>query len=407
MAINPLIALGVRVPDTATPIRNFSAANRQRKQDEQQASNDAFTRQRAVTSDARLDRQEQRLISKEQRDQLLATQGDAVERNLRVQSRLHTLNQHGDTKGARAVLQRFIEEGEKVPGRDLSHSRAQLALDDSAFKADVAGEVETGIRFGDITQLRETKSDVLSPDAEAQKIRIGTAKARAGKPTSTTNIINAAQAKGLTEEQKKLAEVRVNRFAEIQTRALDAEEQNAQLDQLGNINLETGFGVQGRAVFASVVNGLGGDGAAIAGVDPANVEAFNAITVKQVLSVMASQKGPQTKQDQEKIADTLQQVGNQPKANRFISASLKALNLRRIEMNDFYTRFLEGNEGSLVGADSAWSQFKQSMPMLSDQVPNVETGLPMFFHEFKIKFQELNPGQTDEQTAEKWRELTK
>ena len=220
-------------------------------------------------------------------------------------------------------------------------------------------------------------------------------------------ITNSPNQKGLTEEQKQLAKDRVGRYTGIQDAALLADEQNVGLTQLENMDVNTGFGEQGKAQIARVIDGLGGDGSALLNVDPAKVEAMNAVTGKLVLDVMSTQKGPQTDADQARIAKTLPNISNQALSNKFNINALKALNFRKIEMAEFYRNYLEGNNGTLKGADSAWNAYKQKTPLLSDSVKNPKTGLPMFFHEFKSGLVAKNPGATDQQVIEAWRQLTR
>lgn len=221
---------------------------------------------------------------------------------------------------------------------------------------------------------------------------------------TTVNVNNAAE-KGLTEEQKELAKGRVSELTEIRQKALAAEEQNAGLDSLENIDVETGLGQGAISQVARAINALGGDGAALTGVDPANVQAFNAVSGKLVLDVMSTQKGPQTDKDQERIAKTIPSIKNEESANKFILGSLRALNLRRIEQANFWESYLEKN-GTLTGVQRAWFDFKRNTPMLSDQVKNADSGLPMFFHEFQKQVRERNPGVSDEQIISAWREVT-
>ena len=210
--------------------------------------------------------------------------------------------------------------------------------------------------------------------------------------------------KGAVREAEKLAEVRAMQFDKIRDTALVAEEQNLGLQQIENIDVQTGLGQSAITQVSRAINALGGDGEKLTGVDPANVQAFNSITGKLVLDVMATQKGPQTDKDQARIAKTLPNIGNEQLANQFNINSLKALNFRKIEMAEFYENYLEDKE-TLKGADRAWAKFKNETPLLSDQVKNADTGLPMFFHEFKVKTLERNPNATETQIINAWREI--
>ena len=225
--------------------------------------------------------------------------------------------------------------------------------------------------------------------------------------TPLVNVVNQAQSAGLTQEQKELANVRVGLFRDMQESARSAEEQNLGLNQIENIDVNTGFGEQGKAFIAKAVNALGGNGAELTGVDPANVEAVNAITGKLVLDVMASQKGPQTDADQARIAKTLPSISNEEQSFKFTLNALKGLNYRKIEMADFYREYLESNNGTLKGADTAWNVYKRKTPLLSDNVKNPNTGLPMFYHEFRAGVLANNRNASEQQVIEAWQKLNR
>ena len=117
---------------------------------------------------------------------------------------------------------------------------------------------------------------------------------------------------------------------------------------------------------------------------------------------MSTQKGPQTDKDQERIAKTIPSIENDELANDFNMNSLLALNYRKIEMSEFYRKFLKENK-TLTDADEAWFNFKMSTPLLSDNVLNKETGLPMFYYEFSKLAKKKNPNATKAQITEAWR----
>ena len=322
------------------------------------------------------------------------------------------LNQ-GDLESARNMVADrqigLIGEKKLDPSLDIRDTTNLLDLsfsDPVRFYATVNSEV-AGLTRAEFIKPGP-KSDVLSDAAFKQQLKLR----GASKPeTNITNTIEAEQA-GMTQEQKALATGRVERFTAIQARALEAQEQNDGLDKLDKIQAEQGFGVQTRASMAAMFNSFGVDGNDLMGVDPANVQAYNAVGKKLVLDVMATQKGPQTKEDQAIIAQTIPRIETEEGANEFIKGSMKAINFRKIEMAEFYEIYLQeyrtlagDRETGRLSADRAWAEYKRTTPLLSDNIQNPETGLPMFFHEFKAKLLERNPTATDQQAINAWREL--
>jgi hypothetical protein len=222
--------------------------------------------------------------------------------------------------------------------------------------------------------------------------------------TKINNTISQANKAGLTEEQKALAKSRVSRFEQVQGAAQAAMDQNEQLEQLSQIDVDTGFGEEAKTQVARVFNSFGVNGDSLLGVDVANAQAFRASSGKLLAEALAAQKGPQTDKDAERIMDTLPKLTNEQEANKFILRSMKAINQRKIEQAEFYERALEV-DGTLKNADSKWREFKRKTPLMSGSIINQSTGLPMFFGEFMDQAKERNPGATRQQIIGAWRKI--
>jgi hypothetical protein len=184
--------------------------------------------------------------------------------------------------------------------------------------------------------------------------------------------------------------------------AVDA---NQSLSVLENIDIETGALEPAKLALASFATAFGIDGSKIANV--AGGEAFNAEAQRVVLSVKASQKGPQTDKDEITIKKTVAALGNSKQGNQFIIDSARALNNRRIGRKDFYDQFLQSTGGKFknsdgVNADAAWSKFKRETPMISANQRTPE-GLPVFFYKFDEAVRAANPDATRGQILEAWR----
>ncbi len=407
MALNPEIPLSAKTPnigDIALDFQRLKMAKEDRE------------RQKKLT-DVQTKAAEQKLLDDRNSARLKSLAFAATQ--------VKPFLEKNDIEGARQVLARrkeslkFVgydsndtDEFEKILNQDpaqaltLANSTLQAAQQFGIIKApDEKFETVTDAKGNPIAQRSTTtgkiiedprKSKLLTPEELAQQKTIRAA----GK----TDI--SIDTKGATKEAEELGKLRAETLKGIQEKALNAEEQNVGLSQLENIDVKTGFGEEGKGQLARVFNAFGVNGNALTGVDPSNIQAFNAVSGKLVLDVMATQKGPQTDKDQERIAKTLPKIQNESLANKFTLNSLKAINFRRMEMRDFYENFLEVN-GTLKGADREWAGFKSKTPLLSDNIKNPQTGLPMFFHEFKQKLIERNPGATDQQVINAWRELAK
>lgn len=210
--------------------------------------------------------------------------------------------------------------------------------------------------------------------------------------TATKAPLVSVNTGGDKKESEKLAELRVKRLDEIQQKAIQAEESIEAISQIRAIDLDTGLGIETRGQIAKVWDAMGGDGKALTGVDPSDVQKFKAVALKQVLDVMASQKGPQTDQDAQRIEKTVASLGNTREANDFVLDAATSIANRKIEQAMFYENYLEENE-TVKGADAQWRDFKSKTPMVSDVIKDPESGRPLFFYQFKSMME----GKADDQ----------
>ena len=192
----------------------------------------------------------------------------------------------------------------------------------------------------------------------------------------------------------------LNKFRDEREASIDT---NQSLDILENIDVNTGALEPAKQAMASFGKAFGIDTSGLATV--AGGEAFNAVAQRIVLSVKASQKGPQTDKDEATIRDTVASLGNTKEGNQFIIDSAKALNNRKIERADFFDTFLEDNE-TLKGANRDWAKFKRQTPMVSRNLRTPE-GLPVFFFKFERDVRSANPNANREEILEFWRQNDK
>jgi hypothetical protein len=221
----------------------------------------------------------------------------------------------------------------------------------------------------------------------------------ASKASSPLVSVNTG---GDKKESEKLAELRVKRLDEVQQQAISAESEIESINQIRAIDLSTGLGVETRGQIAKVWNAIGGDGEALTGVNPADVEKFKAVATKQVLDIMATQKGPQTDQDALRIEKAVAGIGNTKEANNFVMDAATSIANRKIEQAAFMEQYLEANQ-TMKGADSAWRDFKVRTPMVSDVIKDPNTGSPVFFYQFKEKMKARN--YSDQDIVEAWRRM--
>ena len=200
-------------------------------------------------------------------------------------------------------------------------------------------------------------------------------------------------------ERKAIAGIQAKRFEKIVNDAEGAKDALDNINQLESLDVRTGALEPAKASFAAVIESLGFDASGIANV--ANAQAFEGVSNRMVNDVLNRAKGPQTEGDAKRARSTLAALGNTPQANQFLNSSLKALALRQIERAEFIESIMEQDK-TFSEANKQWNAFKRKTPSLSDIV-KTQSGIPMFFYQFKERAQRIRPGITDEQIINAWR----
>ncbi len=243
---------------------------------------------------------------------------------------------------------------------------------------------------------------VLSAGGQDITYKAGREVGREATPEKRTTPLVSIQQGGAKKEQELLAGNRVKTLTSIQDKATGAQDQLELLNQMESIDIDTGFGTEARGQISRVWESLGGDGSALTGVDPADMEKFKGLATKQVLEIMSTQKGPQTDADAKRIEKAVADLGKTKEANQFVIDSARAIANRRIEQATFYEEFLEDNE-TLKGANQSWRDFKTKTPMVSDIVNDPETSAPMFFYNFRERMRSMN--FNDKDIIEGWQRM--
>jgi len=189
---------------------------------------------------------------------------------------------------------------------------------------------------------------LLTPEEEAQKIRIATVSRPAAPVTNITNVQERAEAgefgKLLVGEYKD-----ISKQASVAARTLPSIDANLALLNKG---LDTGFGTDAKAAGARVLGALGVQNAEKFATD---TQTFQANAISAVLQKQLEQKGVQTDQDAKRIEQIGAQLGKTKAANEFILSVAKEQLKRDIEQRNFYTNWKSGpGKGSFDGAENAW-----------------------------------------------------
>jgi hypothetical protein len=132
--------------------------------------------------------------------------------------------------------------------------------------------------------------------------------------------------------------------------------------------------------ISQVASGLGIDPAKLGLDQAAGGEAFQSIVMKNLLTELAKQKGPQTEGDANRALKANIQLGNTPAGNAFILDYAESLNRRTIEKAQWvYKVGREKYNGDVYKAEQDWNKYIQNRPLIATS-PN--SGLPVTYHKY-------------------------
>lgn len=231
---------------------------------------------------------------------------------------------------------------------------------------------------------------------------IGAPPAKGGITINTGD--EKAQQKGDEEEQKALAQQRVAHLGVLNEAAYAAQETMTTIDQMRQIDFVGGPGTDLKLAASKMMMAIGA-GAFVNVDEVVDAEAFNSLGTRELLNVMAQQKGPQTDRDFERIQSTFAQKHNPEALREFLMNSSYAVAARKVEMAEFYRGRLQ-RDGNLKAAEREWAAYKRSTPMLTDSMKDPDTGMPVFYVDFIQTMRAANPGVADERILKEWRSLT-
>tara|TARA_R110000850_G_C9996087_1_gene467982 strand:+ start:29293 stop:30762 length:1470 start_codon:yes stop_codon:yes gene_type:complete len=294
--------------------------------------------------------------------------------------------QSGDVEGGNAMLQNMVSLGQQL---DIltDTSTKPSTLQQNAIAAGLTPGTPEFQQF-----ISNKVSGVLSPEALAQKSQI----AAAGK----TDVTVGGTDEG--EERKQIAKVRSKQFERVIEAGENAETMLQSLDTLDAIDVDTGALEPAKAAVAAVFEGFGMDASGLADVDGA--QSLKAASNRLVNDVLNQAKGPQTEGDAIRAKSTIANLGDSPLAKQFKSDSLRAVALRQKEQQRFIEDFMDENDETFTNARRKWNKFTKETPSLSAVIKNPQTGLPLYFYQFKSMAQQRRPGISETDVIAAWRQ---
>jgi hypothetical protein len=311
-----------------------------------------------------------------------------------------------------------------LPKAQQAMSFLDSRVRDIESRGGVADDTQEAIQFlqqGDFDSLRDGINNVKRVALQTGKLKASSVPAvqqnliaaglRPGTPEFQQALLTSINKPGVQvsigdeaegTERKEIAKVRARQFEKLSNDADNAESTLASLDQLDAVDAKTGAFEPAKAAVAAVAEGFGFDASAIANVTTA--QALEGLSNRLVNDVLNTAKGPQTEGDAQRARSTLKSLGDDPRAGQFKSDSLRAVALRTVEQRDFIDQKIDaGSTFSSARAD--WNKFKRDTPSLSDVVKNPNTGLPLFYYQFKQSARQRRPDITEEDIINAWRKV--
>jgi hypothetical protein len=142
----------------------------------------------------------------------------------------------------------------------------------------------------------------------------------------------------------------------------DAQDLVANLDALGTVNINTGWGTEAMSKAANVLTGLG-----IASKEAeklaTNAQKFQSVAMERLWSTLNQAKGPQTEGDADRAKQTFASLANTPQANQFILDLARAKANQAMRQAQYYQEAqpLAIKEGDLGKVDREWQKIQPSI----------------------------------------------
>lgn len=132
----------------------------------------------------------------------------------------------------------------------------------------------------------------------------------------------------------------------------------------------------------------------------ANLEQYKGVLSQSVLSEQLKQSGPQTESDAKRIEATFGSTKNISEANELILKYQLALAERETLLADKAEEFREAN-GKIDGWRKGLRQYVRDTPLVAN---NPKSGRLVFWNEYLEAMKQQNPGASDEEIMQNWRD---
>lgn len=250
--------------------------------------------------------------------------------------------------GHKPTLQKYLLEVSQGGRPDF---QMQSVFDSHGRETKVLMDMNSG----EFHQIGGAKTDLLSPEVEAQKARI----ARAGK--AEINVGGAE--KGY---DKTIGEGYGKRFLDIQGGADGARRAINALDVMDQVMSQPGFYSGAGANYVTQLKRLGSSlGMEVEGID--SIESFNAMAKQAALDAMGGSLGTGfSNADRDFVLDQVPGLQNTPEGNRRLIGIQRKLNERRLQIAQIARDYAAGNGGRIdPGFDDYVARWAEQNPLFA------------------------------------------
>jgi hypothetical protein len=233
-----------------------------------------------------------------------------------------------------------------------------------------------------------------------------------GTPEWNDFITKTAQPGGATvnmpvlekEQDKEYGKELVKEYSDVRTAGMAGQNAISQLEIARKIPVTTGATAPYFAQVGAIAESLGFNRDKVLqqfGLGQASTaQEFEGVMQNLVLTKMKDQKGPQTKEDAQRIESTLASMRNTPEAKDFLLRTSQALAQRDVDRHEFYDQY-RADHGTFEGAGAAWRKQIADQPMVGY---NAEGKNTVFYSEFVSAMKEDNPHLSQQEIRQIWSE---
>jgi len=231
-----------------------------------------------------------------------------------------------------------------------------------------------------------------------------------GSTTITDGPLSDLGTVGDTSFSRVAAGDFAKKYGEIGTAIATSEEISTNTQAIRALfqgGLKTGALEPVKNKIASIAAGLGINAEKLGLDSAASSEAMQAVVMKNLLTELAKQKGPQTEGDAKRALATFISLGNTPEANEFILSYLESWSAYTMEKSRYMLENQEKNRNNYNRSLLDWHDHWGGRPLFGvSHKTGAKSKVPITYYGYKDKLKAKFPGMSPEDVETSWRVYT-